>query len=92
MPARAYDPALMADKIVSLVPSEPGWRALYRADEDWEEPELTRIVAWALVEDADGDRRVVGMVVDAADQTQVVPAPDGGSPVSPLFDRYGFKD
>jgi len=83
----------MADKIISLVPAESGWRAIYiDSGEDGDESrELTRIVAWALVEDDDGDRSVVGMVVDAMDPTQIVPAPDGASLGAPVFDRYGYK-
>jgi hypothetical protein len=83
----------MSEKIIALVPAESGWRAIYTGDaEDGEESsELTRIVSWALVEDEDGDRRLVGMVVDAMDPTQIVPAPDGASLSSPTFDRYGYK-
>src|SRR5262245_54284186 len=67
--------------ILSLIPAEPGWRALYR--HAWEpEPELTRVVAWALVEE-DGQRRVLGMVVDGGDPSRIVPAPEGGSPEAP---------
>jgi hypothetical protein len=83
----------MADKIISLVPAESGWRAIYNDvdDEGSESRELTRIVAWALVEDDDGDRAVVGLVVDATDPTQIVPAPEGASLSTPMFDRYGYK-
>jgi len=83
----------MSEKIVSLVPAESGWRAIYTGgDDDGDESrELTRIVAWALVEDDDGDRSIVGMVVDATDPRQIVPAPDGASLDTPLFDRYGYK-
>ena len=83
----------MSEKIISLVPAESGWRAIYTDIElDGEESrELTRIVAWALVEDDEGDRSVVGLVVDATDPTQIVPAPDGASLSTPTFDRYGYK-
>ena len=83
----------MSEKIISLVPADSGWRAIYTdIDEEGEESrELTRIVAWALVEDEEGERSVVGMVVDATDPTQVVPAPDGASLSTPTFDRYGYK-
>jgi hypothetical protein len=43
----------VTDRIVSLVPAEPGWRALYRG-EYAEDGESARVVAWALVESADG--------------------------------------
>jgi hypothetical protein len=82
----------MADRIVSLVPAEPGWRAIYLDDVVGEESrELTRIVAWALVEDEDGEQEVIGLVVDATDPTRIVPAADGASLNAPRLDRYGFK-
>jgi len=82
----------MAERIVSLVPAESGWRAIYLDDEVGEESrELTRVVAWALVEDSDGEREVVGLVVDATDPTRIVPALDGASLTAPRLDRYGFK-
>ena len=81
----------MADTIVSLVSAEPGWRALYRGDEYDAEGESARDVAWALVEGADGSRRIVGMVIDPNDPTRIVEAPEGTSALSPEFDRYGFK-
>jgi NAD(P)-dependent dehydrogenase (short-subunit alcohol dehydrogenase family) len=80
----------MIGKILSLVAAEPGWRAIYLGDD--EERELTRIVSWALVEDADGTQRMVGLVVDASDPTQIVAAADGASATAPHLDRYGFKD
>jgi hypothetical protein len=80
----------VADTIVSLIPAEAGWRAVYLGDD--ETRELTRIVAWALVDRADGVRTVEGMVVDWGDPTQLVFAPDGGSLSAPRFDRYGYKE
>ena len=82
--------APVTGKIVSLIPAEQGWRAIY-VDED-EARELTRIVAWALVEEEDGTRAVIGMVVDSTDPTRIVAAPDGASEIAPDFDRYGFKE
>ncbi len=81
---------MVADKIVSLVPAEPGWRAIYLGEDETQE--LTRIVAWALVDREDGERTVMGMVVDWADPTQLVFAPDAGSVSAPRFDRYGYKE
>lgn len=80
----------MADRIVSLVPAEAGWRAFYGSEYDTD-AESARIVCWALVEDADGGQRVVGMVIGGADQTAIVPAADGASEFAPSFERYGFK-
>jgi hypothetical protein len=81
----------VADRIVSLVPAEAGWRAFYGSEDDFE-AESARVVAWALVEDADGAQRVVGLVVDGNDQTALVPAPQGASEFAPTFERYGFKN
>jgi hypothetical protein len=87
--SRPYDRAV-AERIVSLVPAEAGWRAFYGGEEDFDS-ESARIVAWALFEDDDGAQRVVGMVVDGADQTAIVPAADGATEFAPTFERYGFK-
>jgi len=81
----------MSGRIVSLVAAEPGWRAIYLGEEP-EDRELTRIVAWALVEDPDGAQALLGMVVDATEPTRIVAAPDGASDAAPTFDRYGFKE
>ena len=80
----------MTDRIVSLVAAEPGWRAIYFDDDD-ENRELTRVVAWALVED-DGTQYLIGLVIDPNDPTRIVPAPEGASATAPRFDRYGFKE
>jgi hypothetical protein len=79
------------ETIVSLVPAEAGWRALYRGEYE-DDAESARVVAWALVENGDGERRVVGLVIDPADATRIVPAPEGASALAPEFDRYGFRD
>jgi hypothetical protein len=77
-------------RIVSLVPAEPGWRALYRGEYE-EDSESARVVAWALVESSDGDQEVVGMVVAPDEPKRIIPAPEGASAIAPEFDRYGFK-
>jgi hypothetical protein len=77
-------------KIVSLASAEQGWRAIYVGED--EARELTRVVAWALIEDADGNRAMIGMVIDPTDPTRIVAAPDGASEIAPEFDRYGFKE
>ncbi len=85
----AYD-ATVADRIVSLVPAETGWRALY-AGEHETDAESARIVAWALLEGDEGSQQVVGLVVSGADPTSLVPAPAAASELAPRFERYGFK-
>jgi hypothetical protein len=82
-----YD-AWVAERIVSLVPAESGWRAMYGSD-GYPDAESARIVAWALLEDGDGAQRVVGLVV-GHDPTTLVPAPDAVSELAPRFERYGF--
>jgi hypothetical protein len=79
------------DRIVSLVPAEPGWLAFYRG-EYAEDEESTRVVAWALVESTDGTQSVVGMVLAPDERTKIVAAPEGASAVATEFDRYGFKE
>jgi hypothetical protein len=79
------------DRIVSLVPAEPGWLALYRGEYE-EDAESARVVAWALVESGDGTRALVGMVVAPDEPTKIVAAPEGASALAPEFDRYGFKE
>jgi hypothetical protein len=81
----------VSDTIVSLVTADQGWRAIYLGNEEADR-ELTRIVAWALVEDEEGMRSVVGMVIDPNDPKRIVMAPDGASVTAPDFDRYGFKE
>jgi hypothetical protein len=80
----------MAARIVSLVPAEAGWRAFYGSEYDVD-AETARVVCWALLEEADGVQRVVGMVVDGDTPTQLVPAPEGASEFAPTFERYGYK-
>ena len=79
----------MEGRIVSLVPAVAGWRALYRGEFE-EDAESARVVAWALVETADGSQDLVGMVVAPDEPTRIVPAPEGASANAPQFDRYGF--
>ncbi len=73
----------MAEKIVQIVPADAGWRAVYEDPHDPAETELSRVAAWALVEDDDGAREVVGLVVNGS---ELVPAGDAGRLL-----RYGYK-
>jgi hypothetical protein len=81
----------MAAKILQIVPADSGWRAVYGHSEDPEGSELSRVVAWALVEDDEGKREVVGLVVDPIEATKVVPATDAISVGAGELQRYGFK-
>jgi hypothetical protein len=80
----------VADRIVSLIPAETGWRAFYGGEYDYDS-ESARVVAWALVEDEAGAQRIVGLVVSGEDATALVPAPDGATELAPRFERYAFK-
>lgn len=80
----------MDGRIVSLAPAEPGWRALYSGEYE-EDRESVRVLAWALVESADGTQYVVGMVVAPDEPTKILPAPEAASALAPEFDRYGFQ-
>jgi hypothetical protein len=87
---RGLSSTAVPERIVSLVPAEAGWQALYRGEYE-EDTESARVVAWALVENDEGEQRVVGLVVHPDEPTRVVPAPDGASAIAPEFDRYGFR-
>ena len=49
-------------RVISIA-SAPGWGALFeQADDPIGEPRLVTLAAWALVEDGDGQTRLVGLV------------------------------
>jgi hypothetical protein len=81
----------MPSKILQIVSADSGWRAVYGHPDDPDDAELSRVVAWALVEDEEGEREVVGLVVDPIDATKLVPAPDAVSVGAGELQRYGFK-
>ena len=81
----------MGKKIVQIVPADSGWRAVYGTEEPWEDTELSRVVAWALVEDEQGEREIVGMVVDPVAGKSIVPAGEAVSTSAGELLRYGFK-
>jgi hypothetical protein len=81
----------MAEKIVELVPADPAWRAVFGAPSVGEESAQSRVVAWALLESAEGDRRVVGLIVDPNDPSLLASAPEAISPLAGPFTRYGYS-
>jgi hypothetical protein len=83
-PAGATD-----EKIVAVIPADSGWRAKYGGSE---ESGLSRVVAWALVEDSAGDRRVVGLVVDPQNRSNIVTATGTESTQAGMFTGYGYKE
>lgn len=79
------------EKIVTIIPADAGWRAIY-GGQGSEESGLSRVVAWALVEDDAGDRKVVGLVVDPQDRTNIVSATGSESSQAGNLTGYGFKE
>jgi hypothetical protein len=77
------------EKIVQIIPADQGWRAKYGGAE---ESGLSRVVGWALVEDAAGDRRVVGLVVDPQNRSSIVTATGTESTQAGTFTGYGYKE
>lgn len=77
------------ETIVTIIPADAGWRAIYGQSGS---EELSRIVAWALVEDDSGSRRVVGMVIDPQNRTNIVAATSSASSQSGPLSRYGYKE
>ena len=84
--------AASGDTIVTIVPADAGWRAIYGGQASGEESGLSRIVAWALVEDATGDRRVVGMVIDPQNRANIISASGSESAQAGTLTGYGFKE
>jgi hypothetical protein len=78
-------------KIVTVIPADSGWRAIY-GGQGADESGLSRVVAWALVEDDAGDRRVVGLVVDPQDRTNIVAATGTESMHAGTLTGYGYKE
>ncbi len=79
------------EKIVTIVPADNGWRAIY-GGQGADDSGLSRIVAWALVEAADGSRRIVGMVVDPQDRKRIVPVDTTESQHAGGLTGYGYKE
>jgi hypothetical protein len=72
-----------------LVPAEVGWKAVF-TELDGSET-MSRIVAWASVDDGDGDSSaVVGLIVDPSEPSAIVSAPGTSSPGGGDFLRYRF--
>ena len=81
------------EKIVTVISADSGWRAIYGGGQSsGEESGLSRVVAWALVEDDAGDRRVVGLVVDPQDRTNIVTATGTESAQAGTLTGYGYKE
>jgi hypothetical protein len=81
------------EKIVTVITADSGWRAIYGSQGAGNEDSgLSRVVAWALVEDDAGERRVVGMVVDPQDRSSIVTATGTESAQAGTLTGYGYKE
>jgi hypothetical protein len=74
-------------EIQHLVPAESGWNAVF--EEPTEEVTRSRIVCWAVAKSGSAVE-VVGMIVDPAEPSKVIPAPGSSSPGGGAFSRYRF--
>lgn len=79
------------EKIVNIVPADAGWRAIYGGSSG-EESGLSRVVAWALVEDDSGKTKVVGLVVDPQNRSNIVTATGSESAQAGTLTGYGYKE
>ena len=80
------------ENIVTIIPADAGWRAIYGGQGTGDESGLSRVVAWALVEDESGDRRVVGMVIDPQNRSSIVTATGSESSQAGTLTGYGYKE
>jgi hypothetical protein len=81
-----------SEKIVSIVPADAGWRAIYGGTPGGDDSGLSRVVAWALVEDDSGSRKVVGLVVDPQNRSNIVTATGTESAQAGTLTGYGYKE
>jgi hypothetical protein len=81
----------LSRKILQIIPADTGWRAVYEKEEPTFETELSRLVAWALVEDPQGEREVVGLIVDPSDSTRLTFADAPPPDIAGELQRYGYK-
>jgi hypothetical protein len=79
------------EQIVTIIPADSGWRAIY-GGQGTDESGLSRVIAWALVERGDGQRRIVGMVVDPQDRTNIVTVDGTESQHAGSLTGYGYKE
>jgi hypothetical protein len=80
------------ERVVTIITADSGWRAIYGSQAGSEDSGLSRVVAWALVEDDAGERRVVGMVVDPQDRSSIVTATGTESAQAGTLTGYGYKE
>ena len=80
------------EQVITIITADSGWRAIYGNQGGSEDSGLSRVVAWALVENDAGERRVVGMVVDPQDRSSIVTATGTESAHAGTLTGYGYKE
>jgi hypothetical protein len=80
------------ENILAIITADSGWRAIYGGGSVGDESGLSRVVAWALVEDDTGDRHVVGLVVDPQNRSSIVTATGTESAAAGTLTGYGYKE
>lgn len=65
-------PAAKPQRRAISIAAAPGWSALFRQEEDdyYDDPRYVTLAAWALVEEPDGETRLVGLVQKPADEDE----------------------
>jgi len=79
------------EKIVTIISADAGWRAIYGGS-GGDESGLSRVLAWALVDDDAGGPKVVGLVVDPQNRSNIVTATGSESAQAGTLTGYGYKE
>jgi hypothetical protein len=74
-------------RIEHFATAEPGWKAVFREPDGKES--LSRILGWATVGGED-DVELVGMIVNPAGPSRIIPATTAHSPAGGSFVRYRY--
>ena len=72
-------------RIEQLVAAESGWKAVFKEPDGAET--MSRILGWAVADDGE---ELVGVIVDPAEPSRIVPAAGTASPGGGTFSRYRF--
>jgi hypothetical protein len=71
-----------------MIAAEPGWKALFH-DDDGDEVGRSRVIGWGSFRRGNSTK-IVGIIVDPNDPTQLIPATEASDPYGGEFSRYGF--
>jgi hypothetical protein len=74
-------------QIDQLVSAEPGWRAVFKEPDGSES--VSRVLGWAVVGGSD-EQQLVGVIVDPAQPSRILPATETVSPGGGSFARYRY--